>query len=184
MRDDEIVGLYFARSELAVGALQEKYGGPLLKVSSAILGGRADAEECLNDAHLAIWNSIPPERPKSLRAYACRVIRNLSFRRLEYNLAEKRSPRHEVPLEELEASLSGGNDLGVYENVDFSVAVNGFLEGLKPQMRIAFLKRYYFFDSVAEISRDMNISESKVKSMLMRARRKFICYFNEKEDML
>jgi DNA-directed RNA polymerase specialized sigma24 family protein len=31
-----------------------------------VLGNREDVEECLNDTYLAVWNSIPPERPKYL----------------------------------------------------------------------------------------------------------------------
>lgn len=175
MEDEKIVELYFARDELAVSATQEKYGALLLSVSRKILG-QCDAEECLNDAYLGIWDSIPPERPLSLGAYCCKVVRNLSFKRLEYNLAEKRSPKSAVPLDELEASLSGGEDFKAYENIDFSIAVNDFLQSLKPEMRMVFMKRYYFADTVPEISADLGISESKVKSMLLRARKKYLSF--------
>lgn len=176
MEDEKIVELYFARDELAVSATQEKYGALLLSVSQKILREQSDAEECLNDAYLGIWDSIPPERPQSLIAYCCKVVRNLSFKRLEYNLAEKRSSHSAVPLDELEASLSDGDDIKAYENVDFSIVVNDFLQSLKPEMRIAFMKRYYFMDTVPEIAADLGVSESKVKSMLLRARKKYKSY--------
>lgn len=176
VNDEEIIELFFSRDELAITSAQEKYGPLLLKVALKILGERSDAEECLNDAYLALWGSIPPERPQNLAAYCCKIVRNLSFKRLEYNLAQKRSARSAVPLEELEASLSGGEDFAAYENVDFSIAVNDFLKSLKPEMRVVFMKRYYMTDSVPEIASDLGFSESKVKSMLLRARKKFKSY--------
>ena len=173
MEDEKIVELYFARNELALSATQEKYGALLLSAARRFLG-QCDAEECLNDAYLAVWGSIPPERPQSLLAYCCGIVRKLSFKRLEYNFAEKRSPKSAVPLDELEASLSGGEDFREYENIDFSIAVNKFLQSLKPEMRVVFMKRYYFADTVPEISADLGLSQSKVKSMLLRARRKYL----------
>ncbi len=183
MKDEEIIRMYFSRDERAIKATDEKYGSLLMRLSEKILGGRTDAEECLNDAYFGIWKSIPPERPESLRAYCCKVVRNLSFKRLGYNLAEKRSPHSEVSLEELEASLSCGENFSDFENVDFSIAVNEFLRDLKPEMRAAFLKRYYLMDSVPEIAADLGMSESKVKSLLLRARKRFIGYLNAKGDI-
>ena len=179
MEDKKIVELYFARDELAVSATQEKYGTLLLSIAVRILGDNACAEECLNDAYLAFWNSVPPESPENLRAYCCKIVRNLSFKRLEYNLAGKRSMRSEVPLDELEMSLCDGAAQEAFEDVDFSILVNGFLGELKPDARKIFLKRYFLFDTVPEIAHDLGISESKVKSLLFRARKKFKSYIQK-----
>lgn len=176
MEDKRIVELYLARDELAVSATHEKYGTLLLSIAGKILGDNAAAEECLNDAYLALWNSVPREEPINLRAYACKVVRNLAFKRLGFELAEKRSVRSKVPLEELEAALSDGEAYAAFEEVDFSILVNGFLHELKPESRKVFLKRYFFFDTVPEIACDLGISESKVKSLLFRARNKFKGY--------
>ena len=176
MEDEKIVGLFLARNELALSAAEQKYGKLLISVSRRVLGSEEDAAECLNDALLALWSRIPPESPRDLRAYACKIIRNISFDRLKRSLAQKRSKASEAPLDELEASLSGGEDFKEYENIDFSIAVNGFLQSLKPEMRVVFMKRYYFADTVPEISADLGLSESKVKSMLLRARKKYLSF--------
>ena len=181
MDDKRIVELYFARDELAVSATREKYGTLLRSIAVKILGESGATEECLNDVYLALWNSIPPESPENLRAYSCKIVRNLAFKSLRYDLAEKRSVHSQVSLDELEASLSDGASQDAFENVDFSISINEFLGELKPQSRKVFLKRYFFFDTVPEIARDLGMSESKVKSLLFRARNKFKSHILRKE---
>ena len=72
MRDEEIIALFFERSEQAIEALRDKYGVPVRCVARNILGSRQDAEECENDTYLGCWNSIPPHRPDPLKTYVCR----------------------------------------------------------------------------------------------------------------
>ena len=64
MKDEEMVGLYWMRSEDAVAATAEKYGNYCYSIAFSILHNAEDAEECVNDAYLAAWNSIPPHRPE------------------------------------------------------------------------------------------------------------------------
>ena len=79
MTDEEIVGKYFLRDQSALSATAEKYGGFLRAVSVNILHNGSDAEECVSDTYLACWNTIPPENPRSLKAYAGTLCRNISF---------------------------------------------------------------------------------------------------------
>lgn len=77
MEDGQIVGLFWARSEEALRAVDETYGGLCRSLALNILNDRQDAEECVNDAYLGLWRAIPPARPAPLRAYLCRVVRKL-----------------------------------------------------------------------------------------------------------
>lgn len=181
VEDKQIIELYFARDELAVSATQEKYGGLLSGIALKILGESQAAEECINDAYLSLWRTIPPESPDNLRAYSCKIVRNTAFNQLRYNLAEKRSVHAEISLDELEETLSDGISPQAFENVDFKIVVNEFLEGLKPEARKVFLKRYFFLDTVPQIAADMGISESKVKSLLFRTRARFKSHILGKE---
>lgn len=180
MNDEEIVELYFARDELAVQSTREKYGGLMLSLAEKTLDGQ-DAEECLNDALLALWNSIPPNRPKSLKAYACKIIRNLSFKRLHYNLAQKRTAASEISLDELEASLADSFSEARFNDLEFVEFINGFVKGLNPEMRAVFIKRYFFLDTLPQIAKDLDINEDKVRSMLFRARKRLKRIMTEKE---
>ena len=83
-RDAQILQLFEQRSEEAISAAALQYGGLCRQIAMNILGNAEDAEECVNDTWLAVWNRIPPERPRSLTAYICRIARNLSMDRLDY----------------------------------------------------------------------------------------------------
>lgn len=65
MEDNRIIELFFSRSEQAITELANKYGGAARKVALNILDNSQDAEECVNDAYLGAWNSIPPGTEKS-----------------------------------------------------------------------------------------------------------------------
>ena len=54
----------------AVLALAEKYGAYCHTVAHNILGDHPDAEECVNDAYLAVWNGVP----SASITMACRPI--------------------------------------------------------------------------------------------------------------
>lgn len=76
MEDRDIVDLFYARSEQAIVELSAKHGPICHRVAKNILGQDLDAEECVNDAYLAAWDTIPPQRPEPLLAYLCKIVRN------------------------------------------------------------------------------------------------------------
>ena len=76
MEDSDIIALYFACAESAVSETVKKYGAYLNAVAYNILRSREDAEECVADTYIAAWNTIPPERPRSLRCYLARIARS------------------------------------------------------------------------------------------------------------
>lgn len=102
MEDKDIVALYFARDERAITESDRAHGAVCRSVAAGILRDPRDAEECVNDTWLKAWNAIPPHRPSSLRAFLCRITRNLSLSRYRMNHREKRNRELEVALEELD----------------------------------------------------------------------------------
>ena len=102
MQDDQIVALFFSRSEEAIRQLDVKYGKVCRSLSLNILGDRQDAEECVNDAYLGAWNTIPPQNPSPLLSYICKIVRNLSLRCLRQKTAARRNSHYDVALHELE----------------------------------------------------------------------------------
>ena len=69
MEDEKIVELYLARNENALLQTKQKYDRYLNYIAYNILYSDLDAEECTNDAYLATWNSIPPSKPRFLKAF-------------------------------------------------------------------------------------------------------------------
>lgn len=51
-----------------------------------------------------------------------------------------------------------------------SEAINGFLGTLHEEKRNLFIRRYWYLDSIADISKRFSLSESKIKTTLFRCR--------------
>lgn len=180
MDDRQIVGLFFERSDQAITELSKKYGKLCLKIAINILNNTQDAEECVNDAYLGAWNSIPPQEPNPLRPYICRIVRNLSLKKLRANSALKRGSSYEVSLSELEDYIP---DNSFYDNLsvnELTMQINEFLSALDYYDRVMFIKRYWFSESLSEISESFGISEHNASVKLSRIRGKLRKYLNDK----
>lgn len=172
MNDKKIVDLFWTRSELAVTAAEKKYGKMCRSIAMNVLDDPEDAEECVNDTLHGLWDAIPPARPENLRAFTAKIARNLSLKRLQYYLAEKRNASR-VSFEELSDCLPDANLVeNQVEGRELGRALEAFLNTLDKESRTMFLRRYWFFDSVEQIAKGFGVSESKVKSKLYRARLK------------
>lgn len=171
MEDQRIIGLFFERSESAVEEMKAKYGAQALRLADNILGSWQDAEEMVNDALHVLWERIPPEKPERLWAYFSRVVRNLSCSRLDYRNAAKRDKGCEVCLSELEGCLAGEQSVeAALESKQVGETVNAFLDGLDRKNRMIFVRRYYYFDSCAEIGKKVGMTRGAVNTRLCRLR--------------
>lgn len=177
MDDGAIIKLYFGHDEQAIRETSEKYGVLCFRVAYNILGCREDAEEVVNDAYLAAWNSIPPASPDSLRAYICGIARNHALKRLEYNTAKKRLPKALLSFAELEDMLADDRQFQPDASAEeLSGLISDFLKAQSADARCVFIRRYYFFDSIADIAEKYSFGESKVKVLLSRTRGKLKKY--------
>ena len=107
--DENIIELFFARSEQGIRELDIKYGKDFHNLSYHIVGSRQDAEECVNDAYLGAWNAIPPARPNPLLTYICKIVRNISLKVYYRKGAAKRSSHYTIAMEEIEACIAAPN---------------------------------------------------------------------------
>ena len=170
MEDQQIIRLLFQRSETAIAALQQKFGGLCRSVISHILPDSRDVEECTMDTFLRAWNSIPPQRPVRLDSYLARIARNVALDRYDYNTACMRNTELTLAYEELAFYLpSRDKDT---DSVEFRSFLNRFLRGLPKMSRMMFIRRYWYGESICEIAGAFQCSEEKVKSSLFRTRKK------------
>lgn len=171
MEDNQIIELYWQRSENAIAETSNKYSRLLLSISLNILGDYSDAEECENDTYVAAWNAIPPTRPNVFSAFLSKIIRNISINRYEYNKAKKRNNEYDLILSELEECVASSMLVeDCYAAGEISELINDFLKTQKQETRVIFVRRYWYADSVKDIANRMKISESKVKTVLFRVR--------------
>jgi len=173
VEDTQIIDLFFERSEQAIRELDKKYGAAVTKTAANILHSRRDAEECVNDTWLAVWDSIPPHRPEPLAGFVCRIARNLAVSKLRSETAQKRNGSLDLVLDELEDFLPSGAD--VESDYDYKETVDGinrFLSTLDYDDRFLFVRRYWYADSVKEIAAAMHERENRVSVRLFRLREK------------
>ena len=183
MEDQEIIELFYARSEQAITQLQNKYGRRCLQVAGNILNNQLDAEECVNDAYLAAWNTIPPQKPDPLLTYICHIVRNLSIKKYHANNALKRNSHYDIALDELEECVKTKETVEDQIAVkELAEAINQFLGTLSRENRIMFVRRYWFSDSVADIAKMFKMSSRNVSLRLLRVRKGLKKYL-EKEGM-
>jgi RNA polymerase sigma-70 factor (ECF subfamily) len=57
-------------------------------------------------------------------------------------------------------------------NEEVGKLISVFLRAQSEEARNVFIRKYFFFDSVAEIGESFGLSESKVKNILFRTRNK------------
>lgn len=182
LSEQEILALCQARQQQALAAMAEKYGSYCYTVAYNILADHHDAEECVNDAYLAVWNAVPQAAPKSLLPYLAKTTRNIALKRLEHNQAQKRDGRFLLILDELAEVLP--SEASVEDEVaqrEVMEAINDFLRRkAKADERQLFLRRYFWGDSIGELTVTFRSSESKIKSQLFRTRQRLRSYLEER----
>ncbi len=171
MDDAEIVGLYWARDESALEATRTKYGGFARSLAVNLLGSAEDAEECAQDAYLALWRSIPPERPESLKAYLGRIVRNTAADIWNRAHAKKRDAGLTVLLSELEDCLPSPSDpQAELESRELGRAVSAWLRTLDADSRALFLRRYWYGQELKTLAREWGVSANALAQRTRRLR--------------
>lgn len=171
MDDNAIIDLFFARNEQAIQEVDCKYGPLCRKLSYNILNNEQDAEECVSDSYLGLWNTIPPQRPNPLMSFLCRIVRNRSVARYHANTAAKRNGAYDTALSEIEPCLAAPDDpQAELEAKDLARLLEQFLDTLSRENRVIFLRRYWFSDSYADIAKQVGLTEKNVSVRLTRIR--------------
>ena len=174
MDDSQIVELYLSRDESAIAQTSQKYGTKLRRIAQNILTDIDASEECENDAYLHTWNLIPPNEPRTyLFAFVGRIIRHLAIDRLRHDSRQKRYALYCELTDEMQECLPGSSS--VTQEIDakeLTQLINEFLESCTEEQRNIFVRRYWYFDSVADICTKYSLPQSKVKTTLFRTREK------------
>lgn len=177
MEDTEIIKLFNLRSERAIEETGRKYGITCGKIAGAILKNHEDAEECVNTAYYKLWNTIPPTKPESLCCYLFKIVRNTAI--TAYNRLKRNTEG--CPYEELNDLLSDSSTVeAAFDSKQLAEHINAYLSGVSRKSRELFTARYYFNLSMADIAKSFGMSESAVKTRLLRIRRDLRVYLEER----
>lgn len=181
MEDEKIVELYLVRDAEAIQYTTQAYGTRLRHLAYGIVRDVRDAEECENDTYLRAWDSIPPKEPRTyLFAFLAKITRNLALDKYKSQTAAKRNAQLVSLSVEMEQCLPSVEETeSEVHRAELCRNISAFLRKQSPERRNLFLRRYWYMDSVAELSKRFAMSESKVKTTLFRMRNELKEYLQE-----
>lgn len=179
MNDDQIINLFFTRSEDAIQQTAYKYGARLAGLAVNIVKSNEDAEECVNDTYLKAWDTIPPTRPDHFFAYLAKICRCFAFGRLDWKNAAKRKAEVVALTQEMEECIPGSCQDDQMEGRELSAIISAFLRTQTPENRMIFVRRYWYADSIEEIAGRYEITQSAVLMRLSRTRTKLAAYLKK-----
>lgn len=184
MDDQDIIDLYFNRSERAIYETKLKYGKYCLPITKGILSCYEDIEECMDDVLLEAWNSIPPNCPNNLKVYLGKIARNTAIDRLRYITSDKRNAVI-INIDDAQNEIEYMDSL--FCDVETIISekiliddINDFLQKQKRLHRIIFVQKYWYRLDIGQISLKNHISESKTRSILFRLRKKLKNFLKER----
>ncbi|MCH5325241.1 MAG: sigma-70 family RNA polymerase sigma factor [Eubacterium sp.] len=181
MDDSYIIDLFNERSESAVSELSKKYGPLCRSIAQNILKSREDAEECVNDAYLSVWNTIPPQKPASLSAYVGRIVRNKAVFRYRKNTAAHRNSYYDAALDDIVGYIASvGSVEDKYDENETAQLINGFLAELDKESRMIFLMRYWAGYSVKDVAKSFDMTSNNAAVKLSRIKERLKRYLEEK----
>lgn len=185
MEDKNIVELFGEQPELAIAEILNKYGNYIYVIGLYVTGRHEDAEECLNDSLFILWKKIPSSKPEFLMAYIKKIAYHVALGKFDYNKAAKRNHILEEPFEESEQLVQSNNNLDNYlENKSIKKALTQFYNSLSAEKQNIFTERYLEGKKILQISVKYNMSESKIKMMLLRMRKELEKYLNDENIYL
>ena len=181
MTDQQIISLFQARDERAVNALSDKYRKTIMNVARRHLHSAEDAEECVNDVMLKLWQSIPPAEPSSLEAFIVTVTQRMAINMAERLQAKKRGGG--TAAESLDAMQAA---VPAQENVEdtlrhrmLTAAVERFLHSLSDDAQTIFVEHYHNGSAPREIAAKFGLTGIHVRTSLMQTRRKLKRFLTE-----
>ena len=171
----QILRLLNARDERALSILSDTSGWLLRSLARRILGSESDAEECVNDVLLEVWDTIPPESPESVSSYACMLTRRTAIDRMRLNTAQKRGGKdYQASLDEL-AEIPANED-----SDELTCIIEEFLDSLSETDRALFMGRYYGFEPVKSLAARLGLSTNAASLRLLRMREKLRTLLTER----
>ena len=183
LEDAGIIELYFKRDESAIKETDSKYGAYCTAIALNLLRIMEDAQECVNDTYMSVWEQIPPQMPECLRAFLGRITRNIAIGRYRKMHAKKRYDGVETALSELEECLpSDKNVEREFDAKELGRHISDWLDGLPEKDRMIFVRRYWYGDKSYELAYKTGISEAGMSRKLSRMRESLRKHLTERGD--
>lgn len=181
MEDHEIIRQFWERDESAIREASRKFGSYCRSIARGILKNNEESEDCVNEALMRAWESIPPNKPTSLCAFLGRITKNIALDRIKLSAREKRGGGElTLVYEELAEIVSDGTSADdALERKEMMSAISRFLRRSSDVNRRAFVLRYWYCRSVPDIALELGIKEENAYVILSRMRVKLYNYLKK-----
>lgn len=182
MEDEKIVELLYVHENNSLEEVANKYGSMIYNISNRILNDEQDAQECVNDTYMKIWNTIPPYKPNFLKSFICKIVRQISIDKYRGNKAQKRDGSYDVPLLDLDYEIIDNHSIeNELESKALSDCINEYVKSLNIENQTLFIRRYFLAESIKELSKRFEMNENIVAVKLFRIRKDLIKYLKREE---
>ncbi len=127
-----------------------------------------DIEEIASDVFLVIWqNQKKLDINKEIKPYIAGITKNLILKK------QRMITNQNLDIEILEKSIQDNTDIyNKTEENEKTRIIMEELDKMKEEDKNIFMSYYYFSKKIKDISKELKISEIKVKSRLSRIRKK------------
>lgn len=168
MEDAQLVHALQTRQNGAMERFQTAYTPLLRYIITPILTDERDREECLSDVLLRVWDSIGAFDPgrAALTTWLTHLARNTAINRRRGN--ERR--REGGSLEETVPDTADGPEQSVLRE-ETAQAVWAAVARLGRRDRELFLRKYYYYQSTAQIAAESGLTVRAVEGKLYRIRK-------------
>ena len=168
MNEESLLHALKRRDEAALEQVIDRYSAYVSTIIHNIIGSAmttADVEEVASDVFFALWSNADKVNPGKLKAYLSGVARNKAKDKLRANGSD-------IPLDDDIVIISDVDlERDIEEHEQAQLIKRAVLDMQYPEREI-FLRYYYYYQTIAQISEEMHINVSTVKTKLRRGRQK------------
>lgn len=171
MEEQKIIALLFARDENAISIMNENFGNSIKVICKNLGLNTSDAEECVNDTFFSVWNKIPPAKPDFLASFVYKIARRKAIDILRKYTASKRNAKIDILYSELDECIPDSST--IEDNFDEKILVetiNSWLKTIDDLSKMIFIRRYFYAESISEISKYTGYSKTNITTKLHRLR--------------
>ena len=168
--EEKTIDKYIENDALNIEKVINEYSGYIYIIVKNLAKetiSKEDIEEIISDVFVTFWNNREKlDKTKPIKNYLAGITKNLI--KLKY-----RKIQIGFNIEDYENRLIA--NLNIEENFEISESNNIIektLENMKKEDKDIFIMYYYNSKKIKEISKTLNISESKVKTKLHRIRKR------------
>lgn len=168
MKEKDIIELLLQKNEKGLNELLKHYGPLMRYIIAPILPNAQDQEDCLSETAMRVWENIEKYDAGrgSWNAWLTAIARNgaLNYKRdgFRHNHIE------EIPENTPSPEPTPEDEILRQER---QATVNRALQRLSPKERTLFYRKYYYFQSIAQIASEMGMTERAVEGKLYRLKK-------------